>query len=182
MTKETHQEFLTSYKIIHDAFVRYCSSKAFGIMEAEDLVQEAILATLKRFDQIKDKDKLLSYLIGTVQNILRNKRRQLRFKGSWDDQLLEKIESKAPSPEIALDIHYLLKEVAKLPEKQQEALILFEISGFSIREISELQHSSEAATKTRLSRARQILRKRLSDQVGKNSFSSTLAAYASILL
>lgn len=182
MKTETHQEFLSLYQKIHEAFVRYCSSKAFGIMETEDLVQEAILAALKRFDQILDKDKLLSYLIGTVHNILRNKTRQLRFRGTWDDVLLEKIESKAPSPELALDIHYLLQEVAKLPKQQQEALILFEISGFSIREISALQHCTEGATKTRLSRARQILRKRLSDQSAKKSLSATLAAYASILL
>lgn len=181
MKNDPHQEFLTKYQLIHEPFVRYCSSKAFGIMETEDLVQEAILATLKKFDTIRDKDKLLSYLIGVVHNILRNRRRQAKHRGAWNDYLLEQLESKAPSPEVALDIHFLLKEMALLPKQQQEAVLLFEVSGFSIREISAIQESSESATKTRLSRARKTLRERLSDQPKKTSLSASLAAYASIL-
>ena len=182
MKNDPHREFLDRYQKIHEPFVRYCSSKSFGIMETEDLVQEAILAALKSYDTIRDKDKLLSYLIGIVHNTLRNKRRQSKHRGNWDDRLLETIESQAPSPEVALDIHFLLKELAVLPKKQQEAILLFEVSGFSIREISKIQESSETATKTRLSRARQNLRERLSDRPKKVSLSSTLAAYASIIL
>ena len=182
MKNDSHQAFLEKYKEIHEPFVRYCRSKAFGILETEDLVQEAILATLKSFDNIRDKNRLLSYLIGIVNNLVRNKKRQAKHQGTWNDYLLEQLESKAPSPEIALDIHYLLQAIEKLPSKQQEALLLFEVSGFSIREIGELQESSESATKTRISRARQILRKQLSDQPKKTSFSATMAAYASILL
>lgn len=182
MKNNPHQAFLDSYQLIHEPFVRYCSSKAYGIMEAEDLVQEAVLAGLKNFHTIKDKQKLLSYLIGVVNNIVRNKKRRTKFRGAWDDHLLEKLESQTNSPEVAMDIHILLKTLDQLPIKQKEAITLFEISGFSIREISELQESSEAATKTRLSRARQALRKRLTDQPKKASLSSTLAAYASIIL
>lgn len=178
----SHRAFLEKYKEIHTAFVRYCSSKAYGIMATEDLVQEAILAALHRFEQIKDKDRLLSYLIGTVNNIIKNKYRQRKYKTDWDEQLLNQIESKAPSPEIAADIHFLLKAMKQLPQKQQEAIILFEISGFSIREISIIQESSPAATKTRLSRARHKLKELLSDKPTKTSLSASLAAYASIIL
>lgn len=182
MKNEQHQEFLKRYEAIHAPFVRYCSSKAYGIMEKEDLVQEAILATLKNFDRIKDKDKLLSYLIGVVNNITRNTKRKSFHEANWDEQLFAKLKSKTPSPEIALDIHFLLKAMKQLPAKQQEAILLFEISGFSIKEVSAIQQSSEAATKTRLSRARHSLREMFSEQPKQTSLSATLAAYASILL
>lgn len=182
MKNDSHQEFLRRYKTIHEPFVRYCRSKAFGILETEDLVQEAILATLKNFKSIQDKNKLLPYLIGIVNNLVKNKKRQTKFQGSWNEHLLESLCSKNLNPEVALDIHFLLLAINKLPAKQQEAIILFEISGFSIREISELQDSSESATKTRLSRARQLLRKQFNEQPKKHSLSATLAAYASILL
>lgn len=39
------QKNLAWYEPIHAPFVRFCSSKAIGWMETDDLVQEAILAT-----------------------------------------------------------------------------------------------------------------------------------------
>ena len=182
MENSLHQQFLAQYQRIHEPFVRYCSSRAFGILSAEDLVQEAVLAALKQFEQIRDPEKLLSYLIGTVRNILRNKYRQRKFQAPWEEHRLQQLQDQAPSPEVAMDINILLNAIDQLPEKQGEAILLFEISGFSIREISELQESSEAATKTRLSRARQRLRIKLNDHPKKPKLSATLAAFASILL
>ncbi len=181
MTTNAHTEFLKAYEPIHKAFVRYCSSRAYGLMETEDLVQETILATLQCFSKIRQKEKLLSFMIGTVNNVIKNKLRRKIFRGYWDETLLEKLESRAPSPEVALDIHYLLKAMEELPERQKEALMLFEVSGFSLQEVAEIQLSSVAAVKTRLHRSRQKLRALLTDQGSSSSVSARLAAYASIL-
>ncbi len=181
MESSIQQQFLEKYKSIHEPFTRYCSSRAFGLMAAEDLVQEAVLAALEQFEQIRDKEKLLSYLIGTVQNILKNKYRRKKFQGPWDENRLQQIEDKAPSPEVAMDIKILLEAIDQLSEKQREAILLFEISGFSIREISVLQESTEAATKTRLSRARQHLRIKLNEHPKQPKLSAALSAFASIL-
>lgn len=181
MKDQAHQQFLEQYKSIHEPFVRYCSTRAFGIMAAEDLVQEAVLAALQQYEQIRDPKKLLSYLIGTVRNILRNKYRRRKFQAPWEEYRLQQLEDQAPSPEVAMDINILLAEIDQLPERQREAILLFEISGFSIREISILQESTEAATKTRLSRARQHLRIKLNEHPQKPKLSSALSAFASIL-
>ena len=47
---------------------------------------------------------------------------------------------------------------------KKEALILFEISGFSIKEIAQLQQSKEGAVKVRLSRARKELKVLMTEQ------------------
>ena len=109
MKSETNQKFLNWYEPHHDSFVRFCSSRAFGIMETEDLVQEAVLKTLEGFERIKDESKTLGYMIGIVQNIVRNQKRRMKFKGDWEELVLEKLESKTLNPEVALDIQYLLK-------------------------------------------------------------------------
>lgn len=176
-----HQQFLDQYQPVHERFVRYCSSHSYGIIETEDLVQEAILASLENYNQLKDKDKLFSYLIGIANNIVRNKKRRLKFKGQLDEQALERLESQAPSPEVALDIHYLLKAMDQLPSKQKEAIILFEVSGFSIKEISEIQESSASATKTRISRGRQKLREMLEEKPARTSLANQFAMMASII-
>ena len=164
MNQQTHQEFLQLYRPFHERFTRYCSSNAYGLMEAEDLVQETILATLQKFPGIKDKSKLFAYMIGVANNIVKNVLRRQKFKGAFDENLMKKIEAKTGSPEVAMDIHYLYKALNQLPLKDKEAIILFEINGFSIREVSELQQSNEGATKTRLSRARQKLKELLSEE------------------
>lgn len=79
MTGDIHQEFLTLYTPLHDRFTRYCSSNAYGLMETEDLVQETILCTLQQFERIHDKNKLLWYMIGVANNIVKN---QLRRQNS----------------------------------------------------------------------------------------------------
>ncbi len=47
--------------------------------------------------------------------------------------------------------------MASLPEKQREALALFEISGLSIEEVREIQGGSLSAVKMRLVRGREQL-------------------------
>ncbi len=181
MEKNNHEEFLKWYEPLHERFTRYCSSRAFALMETEDLVQESILQTLQAFYKIEDKRKLLSYMIGVANNLARQAKRRMKFKGEWDEMALEKLESRTSDPEVALDIHYLLKAIQQLPNKQREALTLFEISGFNIREISMIQTSSEGATKTRLSRARQQLKELLSEDSRPLPLSKRLAIYASLL-
>jgi len=180
--QNNNQAFLHLYEPVHDQFVRYCSSQAYGILETQDLVQEAVLITLGAFDRIQNQQKLLSFMIGVVNNIVKNKRRRRKFQAEWDETVLAKLESQLQDPDVALDIQYLLKALQELPEKQREAIMLFEISGFSIREISDIQASSVSATKTRLSRARKQLRTLLSEESGRLPISKRLAIYASIIL
>jgi RNA polymerase sigma-70 factor (ECF subfamily) len=54
-------------------------------------------------------------------------------------------------------VHFLHVALAQLVDEQREAIILFEISGFSIKEIVEIQASSESAVKQRLKRGREKL-------------------------
>ena len=54
----------------------------------------------------------------------------------------------------------------KLPLKQKEAFLLFELSGFSLKEIKQLQGGTLAAVKSRLNKARVQLRLWLNDEEG----------------
>lgn len=182
MNEDIHQEFLTLYKPLHDRFTRYCSSNAYGLMETGDLVQETILCTLQQFERILDKNKLLGYMIGVANNIVKNQLRRQKFKGTFDEHAANKLQAQTGNPEVALDIHYVYKALQQLPAKDKEAVILFEISGFSIREISVIQKSSEGAVKTRLSRARQKLKEILNGRSLKSKLPVNELNHFSIFL
>ncbi len=179
---ELQHEFLLRYEPIHAAFTRYCSSRAFGIMATEDLVQEAVLITLEGFERIRNTEKLLGYMIGIVNNIVRNQRRRQRFSGEWDDNILQHLEAQISDPDLILDVQYLHRCIQKLPDPQKEAIVLFEISGCSIREIAEIQQCGEGAVKTRLHRARKRLRRSFEEKAPKHSLIDTFTTYISILL
>ena len=73
-----------------------------------------------------------------------------------DEQILLNIPSddRADSD---TEIFFLHQILAKLPDEQQESIILFEISGFSIKEIAALHGVTESAVKKRLERGRKKL-------------------------
>jgi RNA polymerase sigma-70 factor (ECF subfamily) len=167
MAEAVHEEFLKLYQPIHTRFARYCSNHAYGLMETEDLVQEAVLATLQRFHTIREKEKLLGYLIATANNIIRNHLRRKKFSGQYNEKDSRKLESATIDAETAMDIHHLHLALNQLPVKDKEAILLFEISGFSIEEIAVMQGSTAGATKTRLSRAREKLRVLMEDDMSE---------------
>ncbi|MEM1214898.1 MAG: sigma-70 family RNA polymerase sigma factor, partial [Bacteroidota bacterium] len=133
-TAEPKADFLRWYQPLHDKLSRYCSSRAFGVMDPEDLIQEAVLATLKNWNRIQQRDHLLSYMIGVVNNLIRNHRRRAPFRGTLEESRLELLQSRLGDAETALDVHFLLKAIDQLPAAHAEALQLFQVSGFSVRE------------------------------------------------
>jgi RNA polymerase sigma-70 factor (ECF subfamily) len=62
-----------------------------------------------------------------------------------------------PEIEKQLEIKNLYEQLGKLDDVTRECLILFEISGFSIKEIMTIQNLGESAVKQRLSRGRKQL-------------------------
>jgi RNA polymerase sigma-70 factor (ECF subfamily) len=183
VTDRTRAEFLQWYEPIHDRFLRYCDSRALGIHTAEDLAQEAVLAALSGWDRLEQKDRLLGYMIGIVNNQMRSLRRRAKFRAAWSEDRLAHLESRlGGNAELALDLHYLLNALEELPENQREALLLKAVSGFSIREIALAQHTSEGAVKTRISRARKQLRELLSEDGRRLTLGERLRIYAAILL
>ncbi len=125
--------------------------------EARDLVAETLLRAYENFGKLKDERAFLGYLFSIAAREHRGRRRrQSRFIPIGEDAA-ETIRSAATAPDVAADVDLLYKALERLPYTQREAVVLFEISGFSIREIQSIQGGSVAAVKVRLFRARRRL-------------------------
>lgn len=157
MKTEKQIEFMKLYEPVHNSFVRFCAAKAYGVLETEDLVNETILNAFANFEKLKEKKAFLSYLFSIACNIVNNvlrKKKIVNYTNEFDCQIEDKAQ---PTYETKSDIELLYRALNKLPDAQKEALILFEISGFSINEISEIQKTSISAVKQRLKRGREKL-------------------------
>lgn len=182
MTDAKQLAFMRAYRPCHDAFVRYCSALAYGQMDTEDLVQDVLLAAYTHFDQIKDKNRFLHYLIRVARNKTISRWRKRRHQTEQLDKHHHNLQAQGVRPETILDIQLLYQTMNRLPEQQRDALILFEISGFSIKEIAEIQNSTVGAIKTRLSRGRKRLRALLAEKPIKQSINQLFGTLQTVVL
>lgn len=162
----THKQeiFLQAYRPFHEALTKYCSALAYGKMDTEDLIQEVLLTTYEHFEGIRKKEQLLHYMIRAARNISIRQWRKEKNRSEFLAASIERLKFQDVSPEHLMDIQILYGALEKLPESQRDAVILFEITGMKVKEIAKMQDSSEAATKMRLTRGRQQLRKMLSEE------------------
>jgi len=150
-------EFMTLYKPEHEAFIRFCKAKAYGVMDYKDLVNETLLRAFESFKKVEKLNSFKSYLIGIAIHVVQDQLRKQQSKEKfWDSQNRETPQT-LNSAEQKFEIETLYKALEQLPNEQSEALILFEITGYSIREISAIQSVSEDAVKQRLKRGREKL-------------------------
>jgi len=161
---DKQRAFLTAYADCHDDLLRYCTTVAFGKCDVRDLVQDILLTAFKHFDNIEE-GKLLHYLLRAA----RNRAISLgRGRGCKTEELqersLERLRAKGASPDTLLDVEALYHALQRLPEKQRNAVVLFEINGLSLREIAGIQRCSEASVKMKLSRGRKRLRELLTER------------------
>jgi len=126
-------------------------------MEFQDLVNETLLVAFDKFDTLKSKQAFLAFLFGISIRILSNNNRKKKENYLQSEEKSHDIEDNSAKTEMDAEIHFLYKALGQLKETQRESIILFEISGFSIKEIAKLQDTTISAVKLRLKRGRKNL-------------------------
>lgn len=154
MVNNKQSEFLKLYEPIHDRFEKYCRACAYGGYPYEDLMNDCLLKAYDKFDSLKDPNAFLSFLIGISRRLLANASRKMK-----PEPMAESLNpSEIGKAESSMKVQFLHWCLSQLPEQQKEALVLFEIVGFSVKEIAASLEVSESNVKKRLSRGRQKLK------------------------
>jgi RNA polymerase sigma-70 factor (ECF subfamily) len=158
MEENKQEQFMLLYRPVHERFERFCKARAYGELEFRDLMHDTLLIAFEKFNQIKSKEAFLHFLFGTAVRVLSNHKR--KKSPDFTEDFSEKychIQSDTKSAELELEIKELYRQLGKLDDISRECIILFEISGFSIKEIMHIKGLSESAVKQRLSRGRKQL-------------------------
>ena len=159
------KKFLSLYEPVHDRFERFCRARACGQMDFRDLMNDTLVVAFQKFEGLKSKKAFLSFLFGITIRVISNHLKKKREIGFVEEDAMYNIESDARS-DVDVEIFILHQAIAKLPDHQKESIILFEISGFSIKEIAALHKVSESAVKKRLERGRKKLIQILTNEPG----------------
>jgi len=154
--KDKQEKFLDLIEPLLDKLYMYVRALEKNRMDAEDLASDTILICYRNFDKLKDEKLFKGYVFKVARNIYRRKKRREIFR-KYHEEIANEIPSAEASPDLALDVEILYKALEQLPVKQREAVVLFEISGFSMNEIKEIQGSTLSAVKSRIKRGREKL-------------------------
>ncbi|MDX1349888.1 MAG: RNA polymerase sigma factor [Putridiphycobacter sp.] len=150
-------KFLKLYEPIHDRFERFCRARVYGDMDYKDLMNETLLIAYTKFDTLKSEQAFLSFLFTIAVRFLANTAKKAKKELSDVSVNLSSIKAEGSGSESSAEVYLLHEALALLPEIQREAIILFEISGFSIKDIMVIQNAKESTVKQRLKRGRERL-------------------------
>ncbi len=130
--------------------------------DAEDLVQETFLKAYNNFHQLKDRNKCKSWLTSILYNLFINKYRKnnkfssipyeesIVYQGAHDTKFIEERMDQEVS-----------EALFKLPEAYSTVLILSDIENLPYKEIAEILEVPIGTIRSRLSRARRLLKTQL---------------------
>jgi RNA polymerase sigma-70 factor (ECF subfamily) len=164
-TQPTWQRFMTLLAPIHDAAAATARRLSGSTFDGDDLFQEAVLRAYRRLPTLRDPDRFRSWFFAILLNVHRNRTR----RGFWRRFLpLDAVpgivaglagEDGRVRAEERQGAERAARALATLPAEQREAVVLFDVDGYSIREIAVFQRVSESTTKSRLVRGRERLRR-----------------------
>ncbi|MBX7155850.1 MAG: sigma-70 family RNA polymerase sigma factor [Bacteriodetes bacterium] len=124
---------------------------------ARDIMSETVLQTLERFDEIHDKQALLSFCFTVASRLYKQQFVRKKFWGLYQEELVSEISSTTTPPDVSADVRLLYEALQQLPLKTKEAVILFELSDVSLQEIQKIQGGSLSGVKSRVTRGREML-------------------------
>lgn len=130
---------------------------------AEEVVQDAFLATIRRWHQLRDPSAAQAYLRRAVVNGSRDRLRRRRVRRAATAP--EAGTTRSPEDEVLLleEHRALIAALRKLPRRQREVLVLRYFSDFSERETARAVGISIGGVKSSAHRGMAELRRMLGD-------------------
>src|SRR5262245_25372422 len=138
---------------------RYAARMTGSVIDGEDVVQDAIVKAIEAFPQTGAIDSVESWLVriahNTAVDFLRRRARQDAIRSDEDpDMIIDPIAFANDRQIVAAS----LRTFMRLPAAQRSSVILMDVLGYSLDEISGITKSSIPAIKAALHRGRARLR------------------------
>ena len=147
-----------------NAILRMCYIYLKDYQLAEDITQETFIRVYQHYHEFNGKSSLKTWITQIAINLCKNEMRTKWWKNRENAEVTEILEGDA-SYDDHLDSQLIVSEIAKLPQKYREVILLFYYQEFSIQEIAEILGERKTTVKTRLSRARAMLKPGLKEEL-----------------
>ena len=162
------EQFMALYNPANERLSRFVHSMVWHREDARDIISETVLKAYESFEKLRNRESFLYFLFGIASRLSKRRGRRSRFWAPFSSEQAENLVDHSANGTCQADIDLLYKAMNKLPEKQREAVSLFDISGFSLAEIQQIQGDSLSAVKSRVTRGRQTLARILNKEYYTN--------------
>ncbi|HLN33540.1 MAG TPA: RNA polymerase sigma factor [Gemmataceae bacterium] len=152
-----------------------CHAKIGRTDGIDDLVQETLLRGYRSISTLADPNKFGSWLCGIavricLDSIKAKVRTHIPFSALGPEQNPESYLASAPdddgqSLDQADELRHLMAQVEALPEEYREVLMLYYYDDLTYRDLAEMLDVSSATVNARLTKARALLRQRMTPKV-----------------
>lgn len=137
---------------------RYCARMTGSVIDGEDVLQETLVKAIEAFPHTGPLANVEGWLFRIAHNAAMDfLRRRSRREGVQDDEALEAIADPDSEIERRQAAAASLRTLMRLPVAQRSSVILMDVLGHSLEEISEVLESTVPAVKANLHRGRQRL-------------------------
>ena len=144
-----------------DALLRMCFMYLKDYAMAEDAVQETFLRAFRHQKEFKGKASIKTWITRIAINVCKD-----MLSDAWIRHRADKeVEDVSVEKEVLFqeERYVIASKVAALPEKYKEVVLLHYYQELKLQEIADILGEKEATIKTRLKRARNILREELGE-------------------
>src|SRR5262245_36514235 len=147
--------------------LRVCQRVLHHGQDAEDAFQATFIVLMRKAGTVAKQEVVGSWLYGVAYRAALEaktlaSRRDAREKLSRETELEDDRQARAATELTSQDLRRVLdQELQRLPEKYRAAVVLCYFEGKTPEEAAQLLHCQTGALKMRLSRAREMLRNRL---------------------
>jgi RNA polymerase sigma-70 factor (ECF subfamily) len=139
-----------------DNLLRYAYTLTRNRDDAHDITSEAILRGYEQFAQLKNEAAFKAWMFTIVRRVFLQRVEQGKRFVTLDTAAHDRA-AHAPAPDASMEAALLYAALDKLSAEQRETVVLFELMGFSLEEIRDVQGGSLSGVKSRLVRGREKL-------------------------
>ncbi|QXE18213.1 sigma-70 family RNA polymerase sigma factor [Clostridium sp. 001] len=138
---------------------------------AEDVFQEVFIKVYKNFSKLKksssEKNWIMTITINTCRDVLRISwfKKVILSKDVYDNSLVDICENVDDKVINKIQHEELLKQVMDMPRKYKEIIILYYYEELSTRDISKVLKIPEGTVRSRLFRARTVLKSNIDGKI-----------------
>jgi len=153
-----------------DRIYNLCRYLLVNPQDAEDAAQEVFLKAYRKLKDFRPESSLYTWLYRIGVNTCLDHKRKFRPEPLKNESLAESLLSVEPSPESRFQSKEIGQAIQsaleQLPKNSKAAIVLKEIEGLSYDEMAEVLQISIGTVKSRISRAREELRRLLRKKDG----------------
>lgn len=150
-----------------------------NIEDAEDVLHDGFIKIIQKFSTFQERNEgslegwMKRIMVNTALNYIRDHSKEKlfvdidpiseRINEPEEDHWFEHLATKIQPSEV-------MKMVVELPSGYRTIFNLYALESYSHKEIAELLKISENTSKSQLSKARALLRKKITDKLNKEEF------------